>query len=74
MSSTVTKATTHLVSTEDEVDKATGKVNDAIKNSTPIVSIDFVNDLLAGDAGEDDEEGYLLYTVSYGINLRDYLL
>jgi hypothetical protein len=63
VSNTVTKATTHLVSTEDEVEKQTAKVNTAIKNGTPIVSIEFVNDLLSGDASGDNEENYLIYTV-----------
>jgi poly [ADP-ribose] polymerase len=62
VSTTVTKATTHLVSTEDEVEKQTAKVNTAIKNGTPIVSIEFVNDLLSGDASGDNEENYLIYT------------
>ena len=61
MSTSVTKTTTHLVSTEDEVDKMTGKVCDAIKNSTPVVSIAFINGLLAGDTVK--EEDYLLHEV-----------
>lgn len=62
MSTTVTKATTHLVTTEQEVESPTGKVNDAIKNGTPIVSIDFVIDLLAGESV--NHEDYLLNEVN----------
>lgn len=42
----VTKAVTHLLSTEDEVSKGTAKVTKAQDNGIPIVSEEFLNDAI----------------------------